>query len=305
MYLTLPKLRNKNGNKNAINNNFNAYLKTDTTEYTTDKVTNNILTKQYSEEDNDILDQNIKEILYDNDNGDEEDEKGKILYDRLKTKYDIFENEENNSTQKNYKSLPKINKNKKNKKNKKQIPSEYKLIATPQQISEFDYNLGKSFINGNLRYLTRQQKEKLAYIAELNLFNSIDRIKEKTDIIKEIKTGSQNRKTILMPIDFFKYDAVKWKKISNEKNKNLNNIVIHELNDKNREKLNGMRDYINKLNVDAFIADKEVNKTISNINNFLSKYGVEAINSRRNSGVSNRSIKLLSKTKNEKTKTED
>ena len=305
MYLTLPKLRNKNGNKNAINNNFNAYLKTDTTEYTTDKVTNNILTKQYSEEDDDILDQNIKEILYDKDNDDEEDEKGKILYDRLKTKYDIFENEENNNTQKNYKSLPKINKNKKNKKNKKQIPSEYKLIATPQQISEFDYNLGKSFINGNLRYLTRQQKEKLAYIAELNLFNSIDRIKEKTDIIKEIKTGSQNRKTILMPIDFFKYDAVKWKKISNEKNKNLNNIVIHELNDKNREKLNGMRDYINKLNVDAFIADKEVNKTISNINNFLSRYGVEAVNSRRNSGVSNRSIKLLSKQKNEKTKIED
>ena len=305
MYLTLPKLRNKNGNKNAINNNFNAYLKTDTTEYTTDKVTNNILTKQYSEEDDDILDQNIKEILYDNDNGDEEDEKGKILYDRLKTKYDIFENEENNNTQKNYKSLPKINKNKKNKKNKKQIPSEYKLIATPQQISEFDYNLGKSFINGNLRYLTRQQKEKLAYIAELNLFNSIDRIKEKTDIIKEIKTGSQNRKTILMPIDFFKYDAVKWKKISNEKNKNINNIVIHELNDKNREKLNGMRDYINKLNVDAFIADKEVNKTISNINNFLSRYGVDVVNSRRNSGVSNRSIKLLSKPKNEKTKTED
>ena len=304
MYLTLPKLRNKNGNKNAINNNFNAYLKTDTTEYTTDKVTNNILTKQYSEEDDDILDQNIKEILYDKDNDDEEDEKGKILYDRLKTKYDIFENEENNRTQKNYKSLPKINKNKKTKKNK-QIPSEYKLIATPQQISEFDYNLGKSFINGNLRYLTRQQKEKLAYIAELNLFNSIDRIKEKTDIIKEIKTGSQNRKTILMPIDFFKYDAVKWKKISNEKNKNLNNIVIHELNDKNREKLNGMRDYINKLNVDAFIADKEVNKTISNINNFLSRYGVEAVNSRRNSGVSNRSIKLLSKQKNEKTKIED
>ena len=248
------------------------------------------------------MDQNIKEILYDNDNGDEEDEKGKILYDRLKTKYDIFENEENNNTQKNYKSLPKINKNKKN---KKQIPSEYKLIATPQQISEFDYNLGKSFINGNLRYLTRQQKEKLAYIAELNVFNSINRIKEKTDIIKEIKTGSQNRKTILMPIDFFKYDAVKWKKISNEKNKNLNNIVIHELNDKNREKLNGMRDYINKLNVDAFIADKEVNKTISNINNFLSRYGVDSIYSRRDSKASTRSIRLLNKSKNEKIQNED
>lgn len=302
LYLTLPKLRSKNANANAINNNFNAYLKTETTEYTNDKITNNQFTKQYSEED-DILDQNIKEILYDNENGDEEDEeKGKLLYDRLKTKYDIFENEENNDTQRNYKSLPKINKNKKN---KKQIPSEYKLIATPQQISEFDYNLGKSFINGNLRYLTRQQKEKLAYIAELNLFNSIERLKEKNNIIKEIKTGSQNRKTILMPIDFFKYDAVKWKKISNEKNKNLNNIAIHELNDKNREKLNGMREYINKLNVDAFIADKEVNKTINNINNFLSRYGVDAVSSRRDSKSSNRSIRLLSKSKNEKIKNED
>ena len=297
MYLTLPKLRKKKINKNVINNNINAYLKTDTTEYTTDKVTNNILTKQYSEED-DILDDHIKEILYSNENGNEEDEKGKILYDRLKTKYDIFENEENNDTQKNYKSLPKI------KKNKKQIPSEYKLIATPQQISEFDYNLGKSFINGNLRYLTRQQKEKLSYIAELNLFNSIERIKEKTDIIKEIKTGSQNRKTILMPIDFFKYDAIKWKRIANEKNKNLNNIAIHELNDKNREKLNGMRDYINKLNEDAFIADREVNKTISNINNFLSRYGVDATFSRRDSKSSTRSIRLLSKSKNEKAKNE-
>ena len=250
------------------------------------------------------MDENIKEILYDHGNGDLEDEKGKILYDRLKTKYDIFEKEENNDTQKNYKSLPKINK-KKNKKNKKQIPSEYKLIATPQQISEFDYNLGKSFINGNLRYLTRQQKEKLAYIAELNLFNSIDRIKEKSDIIKEIKSGSQSRKTILMPIDFFNYDAAKWKKIANEKNKNLNNIAIHELNDKNREKLNSMKDYINKLNVEAFLADKEVNKTISNINNFLSRYGVDSIYSRRDSKASTRSIRLLNKSKNEKIQNED
>ena len=303
MYLTLPKLRSKKGNNNFKNNNFKAYLKTETTEYTTDKVTNNILTKQYSEED-DILDENIKEILYDHGNDDLEDEKGKILYDRLKTKYDIFEKEENNDTQKNYKSLPKINK-KKNKKNKKQIPSEYKLIATPQQISEFDYNLGKSFINGNLRYLTRQQKEKLAYIAELNLFNSIDRIKEKSDIIKEIKSGSQSRKTILMPIDFFNYDAAKWKKIANEKNKNLNNIAIHELNDKNREKLNSMKDYINKLNVEAFLADKEVNKTISNINNFLSRYGVDSIYSRRDSKASTRSIRLLNKSKNEKIQNED
>ena len=297
--LTLPKLRNKKENKNFMNNNFKDYTKTETTEYTNNKMTNNPFQRQYTEENN-ILDESIKEILYDNEEKDKiEEDKGKILYDQLKTRYNMFEFDENGENKNNSKSLPKI------KKNKKQIPSEYKLIATPQQISQFDYNLGKSFTNGNLRYLTRQQKEKLAYIAELNLFNSIDRLKEKTDIIKEIKTGSQNKKTILMPIDFFKYDAAKWKKISNERNKNLNNIAIHELNDKNREKLNSMRDYINKLNVDAFIADKEVNKTISNINSFLSRYGVDATVSRRDSKTSNRTFRLLSKPKNEKPKNED
>ena len=159
LYLTLPKLRNK-GNKVGVNN----YTKTETTEYSNNKKTSNPSPKKYLDDD-DILDESIKE----------EEEKGKILFEQLKTKYDSFDIEDNNpkSPNKNiydkktkYKSLPKLQ--------KKQIPSEYKLIATPKQISEFDYNLGKSFVNGNLRYLTKLQKEKLAYIAELNLFNSID-----------------------------------------------------------------------------------------------------------------------------------
>ena len=295
--LTLPKLRNKKENKNFMNNNFKDYTKTETTEYTNNKMTNNPFQRQYTEENN-ILDESIKEILYDNEEKDKiEEDKGKILYDQLKTRYNMFEFDENGGNKNNSKSLPKI------KKNKKQIPSEYKLIATPQQISQFDYNLGKSFTNGNLRYLTRQQKEKLAYIAELNLFNSMDRLKEKTDIIKEIKNGNQSKKPILMPIDFFKYDDQKWRKYSLEKNKNINNIAIHELNNENREKLNKMRDYVNKLNVDAFVADKEVNKAISNINNFLTKYGVDAV-SRRDSKASIRSIRYLAKSKNEKNKNE-
>ena len=283
LYLTLPKLRDKNKNHFVGKN----YMKTDTTECTSNKITKNHSPKKFKEED--ILDENIKEILYDNDNENveqNEEDKAKILYEKLKTRYDSFELEDNNynypEDKKSYKSLPKIR--------KKQIPSEYKLIATPQQISEFDYNIGKSFVNGNLRYLTRQQKEKLAYIAELNIFNSVDRLKEKGDIIKEIKSGSQNKKKILMPIDFFKYDAAKWENIAKERNKNMNNIAIHQLNDENREKLINMRDYINKLNVDAFVADKEVNKTISNINNFLTKYGIDAVNSRRDSKSSNKSI---------------
>ena len=243
------------------------------------------------------MDESIKEILYDNEVKDKkEEDKGKILYEQLKTRYNMFTFDENDGNKKS-KNLSKIRK-------KKQIPSEYKLIATPQQISQFDYNLGKSFTNGNLRYLTRQQKEKLAYIAELNLFNSMDRLKEKTDIIKEIKAGNQNRKPILMPIDFFKYDDEKWRKYSLEKNKNINNIAIHELNDENRVKLNKMRDYVNKLNVDAFVADKEVNKTINSINDFLTKYGVDAV-SRRDSKISIRSVKYMAKSKNEKNKNEN
>ena len=271
--LTLPKLRNKKENRNFINNNFNnfkGYTKTETGDYTNNKITNNPFHKQYSEENN-ILDESIKEILYDNEVKDKkEEDKGKILYEQLKTRYNMFTFDENDGNKKS-KNLSKIRK-------KKQIPSEYKLIATPQQISQFDYNLGKSFTNGNLRYLTRQQKEKLAYIAELNLF--------------------------LMPIDFFKYDDEKWRKYSLEKNKNINNIAIHELNDENRVKLNKMRDYVNKLNVDAFVADKEVNKTINSINDFLTKYGVDAV-SRRDSKLSIRSIRYAAKSKNEKNKNEN
>ena len=302
LYLTLPKLRNK-GNKVGVNN----YTKTETTEYSNNKKTSNPSPKKYLDDD-DILDESIKEILYDNEdnnktNKKEEEEKGKILFEQLKTKYDSFDIEDNNpkSPNKNiydkktkYKSLPKLQ--------KKQIPSEYKLIATPKQISEFDYNLGKSFVNGNLRYLTKLQKEKLAYIAELNLFNSIDRLKEKENIIKEIKHGSKSKKKLLMPIDFFKYDSQKWKKITDERNKNYNNIVISQLNKENKEKLDVMKENVGKLNIEAFVADKEVNKAINNINYFLSRYGAETVSD----NSSKKSFRRLnSKKKDKKTLSEE
>ena len=302
LYLTLPKLRNK-GNKVGANN----YTKTETTEYSNNKKTSDPSPKKYLDDD-DILDESIKEILYDNEgnnktNKKEEEEKGKILFEQLKTKYDNFDIEDNNPNSPNkniynkkakYRSLPKLQ--------KKQIPSEYKLIATPKQISEFDYNLGKSFVNGNLRYLTKLQKEKLAYIAELNLFNSIDRLKEKENIIKEIKQGSKSKKKLLMPIDFFNYDAQKWKKITEERNKNYNNIVISQLNKENKERLEVMKENVGKLNVEAFLADKEVNKAINNINYFLSRYGAEAASDNSSKKSFRR---LTSKKKDKKTLREE
>ena len=267
LYLTLPKLRK---NKNV---GVNALAKTETTEYSNNKNTTKPSPKRNFDDDDDILDENIREILYENENNNtdkEEEQKGKILFDKLKTRYDNF-NFDNSIKKSKFKSLPKLK--------KKQIPSEYKLIATPQQISEFDYNLGKSFVNGHLRYLTKFQKEKLGYIAQLNIFNSIDRLKEKTNIIKEIKNNSKSKKRILMPIDFFKYDSEKWKKISEERNQNYNDIIINKLNDDNKDKINDMKEYLNKLNIDAFAADKDVNKAINNINNFLSKYGMDNLSS--------------------------
>ena len=85
-----------------------------------------------------MLDENIKEILYEDDMDKEEEERGKLLYEQLRTRYNDFNFEDNSfknnkKYKKKYKSLSK---------NKKRIPSNYKLIATPQQISEFDYNIG-------------------------------------------------------------------------------------------------------------------------------------------------------------------
>jgi hypothetical protein len=312
LYLTLPKLKKfKNKDAKPVTNNIsNINTKTETTEYTnTNKISSKPSPKKQNENSEEILDENIKEILYDNETMDKKDKKkGKILFEQLKTKYNLFDYEINNNNNSNYiydnnnfkqklKNLPKISK-------KKQIPAEYKLIATPQQISEFDYLLGRSFINGNLRYLTKKQRENLAYIAELDYFNSVDKLKEKSNIIKEMKYGNQSKKKLLMPIDIFKYDKKKWEKIYNEQNNNNNHVVIADLNEKNKEKLDNMNEKINKLNIDAFVADKEVNKVINNINYFLNRYGVDN-NSSRQSYSSNKSIKHQNSKKREKRMSEE
>ena len=286
----MPKLKVNINNKRGFNNKTN-YIgtNTETTNYTNTKnkiaYTNDNF--NYKEESPlDELNENIKEILYEQDKN--EEEKGKKLYEKLKTRYNSFDI-----------TKTKENKNRKNwsKIKKRNIPSNYQLIATPQQISEFDYYLGQAFIKGKFRFLTNKQRENLGYIGELNLFNSINRIKEKQNMIKEMKNEKKG-KNPLLPIDVFKYDAEKWKKYTKERNKNNNDVVINELNEKNRIKLDNMKEYIDKLNLDADIYDKDVNNIINNIDKFLEKYGEESntntLNAtRKNSKVSDYSIKSI------------
>ena len=269
----MPKLKtninNKRGgfgNRQEIGTNYN-YTNTEATNYTNNK--NKI---SYSDESPlDELNENIKEILYESDNMDKyEEEKGKLLFEKLKTRYNNFDMKISKS-----KSKDKNKRKNWSKIKKRNIPSDYQLIATPQQISEFDYNLGQAFIKGNFRFLTNKQKENLGYIGELNLFSSINRIKEKQNMIKELKGERSKGKNVLLPIDVFKYDAEKWKKYTKEKNKNNNDVVIKDLNEKNKIKLDNMKEYIDKLNSDANSYDKDVTNIINNIDNFLDKYGCD------------------------------
>ena len=265
LYLTLPKINN---NQN-YNEGYDGYIKTEANvnEYFIENENNH---PEFSKEEyEDILDDSIKEILYNDNNINGDEERAKLLYEKLQTKYENFDY----SNSKN-KKLPKISSNVNN---SASIPSEYKLIATPKQISEFDYNLGKSFVNGNLQYLTKSQKEKLAYIAEFNLFNSIDRINKKKTMLNNMKNNnrSESRKKGLMNIDFFNYNGKKWKKITEERNKNLNEIAINKINDDNKNQLSRMKDNVTKISGDAYWADKDVNKAIEDINGFLRKNGLE------------------------------
>ena len=201
-YLTLPKLIINKDNKKGFANKQEIigtnYTKTETTEYTNNKLMStekdNKDNNFYKKEEN-PLDENIKEIFYDQDIMDkEEEEKGKFLYEKLKTRYNNFDinnsSRKSNSNKKGRKNLSKIK--------KRNIPSDYQLIATPEQISEFDYYLGQAFKKGNFRFLTNRQKENLGYIGELNLFHSMNRIKEKQNMIKEMKNDKKNGKNILM-----------------------------------------------------------------------------------------------------------
>ena len=99
-------------------------------------------------------------------NNNYDEEKQKILYEKLKTRIKF-----NKRSYKNY-SQSKENKKLRN-------------ILSPDFIRNFDPGLAKAMENNKVNKLTKNQSKNLYFISDLNIFDSIDTLNEKKDKKKE------------------------------------------------------------------------------------------------------------------------
>ena len=205
---------------------------------------------------NQELDNNINfKILSNNDEYiDEIKEKEKRLYKLLSTKYynNTYENNKYNN-----KSLPKIL-NKKNKEDNSFL----------RRISDIDPVLGRNIYENKLKILTKNQKLNLLYLSELEMFNYVDKLNIKREILDKSKNKNMNKNKLMIK-DLFHYDKDKWKKINKQKNFNENEAKINEFNEKNRKKLFNLKNSIDKLESEKIKTESDVQQTISNIDDFL------------------------------------
>ena len=262
IYITLPKLDNNNHYQgaNTLDNN-------------NDKNTISFPQHLLEEEDNNIYDNNnnyntiltdtVKDILYKNDdiisNLDSYKEREKLLYEILKTKRKFHTNKRNNlysSTEINQLIYNNINMRRKN-------------FLSPKFIRNFDKNLAKSIEKRDAKKLTENQIEKLYYISELKLFDSIDEINRKNKILKEVKDDQKRR--FLNRIDLFKYDKEKWERKRKELNKNINEIMFNKFNSDNKRYLLHMRKGVDKVHENVNFIEKDLGKLFNDINDFIDK----------------------------------
>ena len=187
-----------------------------------------------------------------NEDLDEENRKGKILYKLLKTKY------ENNTTENDRTSLPKI------------IHRNKEEISMIKRISDIDPMLGRKFYENRVKNLTKNQKLNIFYLSELEIFNSLDKLNKKKDLLNKSKSSNYKKKKLLIK-DLFHYDKNKWKKLNQIKNMNKNEEMINELNEKNKKKLLHLKSTVDKLENEKLKTEIDVKETISNIDLFLEK----------------------------------
>lgn len=193
-----------------------------------------------------------------NEDTNEEDRRGKLLYKLLKTKY----TKNDNPSENNRDYLPRIlNKGKEE-------------LSMLKRISDVDPMLGRKIYENRVKSLTKKQKLDLLYLSELELFNSLDKLNTKKDLLNKSKNSNSNsRKKKLLIKDLFHYDKKKWNKLNYDKKMNENEAIINELNEKNKEKLSHLKSTIDKLEYEKMKTEIDVKETINNINLFLEKNG--------------------------------
>ena len=199
-----------------------------------------------------ILSEEKEGFLTNNNNYEEEREK--LLYEKLKTRKNFYNKGNKDNHNINIDSF--IKKNKQN-------------ILSPNIIKNFDANLAKAIENNKIDKLTENQIKNLNYISDLNLFDSIDTLNKKKEILKKIK--NQKYKKYLNNISLFQYDSKKWNERRKELNKNINEIMFNKFNEENHKYLSTMRKGIDKINENAKKIELNLNKFFSEVDNFIEK----------------------------------
>ena len=97
-----------------------------------------------------------------------DEEKEKMLYEKLKTK--------ENFNKRSYKNINSL---------------KGKIILTPNFIKNFDVNLAKAIEKNKMNKLTDNQAKNLYYISDLNIFNSIDKLNDKKEKLKKNKESKE------------------------------------------------------------------------------------------------------------------
>jgi hypothetical protein len=116
--------------------------------------------------------------------------------------------------------------------------------------------------------LTENQEKNLHFVSDLNIFDSIDTIREKKEKLKKIKN---QKSKYLNNINLFKYDSEKWKEKRRQLNKNINEIMFEKFNAENHKYLSKMRKGIDKSTENVRNIEKNLNVFFNEIDDFIDK----------------------------------
>ena len=258
LYITLPKFKSVDKtNMKEKSKTIETLPKDKKNYFITDKVELTDKEEKYyddlREKINDGIEKNNLNFntISNNDEYDEEiSAKEKRLYNILKTKYP------SNNFNSVYNPLPKI------------IDNNRKEMILQRRIMDIDPILGNKINQNKVNTLTKNQQLNLFYLSELEIFNSLDKINSKKDILVKNKNKSFKKNKVLLN-DLFNYDKNKWAKISQLRNYNENEAKIIEYNEKNNEKLNNFKKNLENLEAEKVKTENDVQETISHIENFL------------------------------------